>query len=78
MSEVPKEVAITMRGARSELLKLRFLSRIRATVDLGGARRGRVVVPLSTAILNLPAGFTAEDATIDSSEIADARFRTRS
>jgi YbbR domain-containing protein len=65
VSDVPKAVSITMRGARSELMKLRFLSRIKGTVDLGGAREGRVVVPLSTAILNLPAGFPAGDAGID-------------
>jgi YbbR domain-containing protein len=65
VSGVPKDVAVTMRGARSELLKLRFLSRIRGTVDLGGAKRGRVVVPISAAILNLPSGFPAGDATID-------------
>ena len=59
-------------------MKLRFLSRIKGTVDLGAARGGRVVVPLSAAILNLPAGFTAGDATIDGSEIADARFRASS
>ncbi len=63
-SEAPREVSVTMRGARSELMKLRFLSRIRGTVDLGGAKRGRVVVPLSAAILNLPAGFPAGDAAI--------------
>jgi YbbR domain-containing protein len=66
VSDVPKEVTVTMRGARSELMKLRFLSKIRGTVDLGSARRGRVVVPLSAAILNLPARFPARDATIDS------------
>jgi len=65
-SGAPKEVLVTMRGARSELMKLRFLSRIRGTVDLGGAREGRVVVPLSAAILNLPAGFSAGDAAIES------------
>jgi YbbR domain-containing protein len=65
VSEMPKEVSVTMRGARSELMKLRFLSRIRGTVDLGGAKQGRVVVPLSAAILNLPAGFPAGDAAID-------------
>jgi YbbR domain-containing protein len=65
VSEMPKEVSVTMRGARSELMKLRFLSRIKGTVDLGGARRGRVVVPLSAAILNLPAGFPAGDAAVD-------------
>ncbi len=62
----PKTVSITIRGARSELMKLRFLSRIKGTVDLGGAREGRVVVPLSAAILNLPAGFPAGDASIES------------
>jgi hypothetical protein len=63
--EAPKEISVTVRGPRSELMKLRFLSRIRGTVDLGGAKRGRVVVPLSPAILNLPAGFPAGDASID-------------
>jgi YbbR domain-containing protein len=63
-SEVPKELTVTIRGARSELMKLRFLSRIRGTVDLGGAKRGRVVVPLSAAILNLPSGFPAGDAVV--------------
>jgi YbbR domain-containing protein len=64
VSEAPKTVSVTVRGARSELMKLRFLSRIRGTVDLGGAKEGRVVVPLSSAILNLPAGFPAGDAAI--------------
>lgn len=62
--DVPKDVAITMRSTRSELLKLRLLSNVKATVDLGGARRGRVIVPLSVDILSLPAGFKREDATI--------------
>ncbi len=62
----PKEISVTVRGPRSELMKLRFLSRIRGTVDLSGAKRGRVVVPLSAAILNLPAGFPSGDATIES------------
>jgi hypothetical protein len=62
----PKEISVTVRGPRSEIMKLRFLSRIRGTVDLGGAKRGRVVVPLSAAILNLPAGFPSGDASIES------------
>lgn len=65
VSDPPSEIAVTMRGTRSELLKLRLLSSIKATVDLGVARGGRVIVPLSTAILNLPSGFRAEDAAID-------------
>ena len=64
--EAPGEIAITMRSTRSELLKLRLLSNVRATVDLAAARQGRVIVPLSTAILNLPSGFKAEDAAIES------------
>jgi len=62
--DVPKDIAITMRSTKSELLKLRLLSNVKATVDLGGARGGRVIVPLSVDILNLPAGFKREDATI--------------
>jgi len=64
--EAPGEIAITMRSTRSELLKLRLLSNVRATVDLAAARQGRVIVPLSTALLNLPLGFKAEDAAIES------------
>ena len=62
--DAPKDVAITMKSTKSELLKLRLLSNIKATVDLGGARSGRVIVPLSVDILNLPPGFKREDATI--------------
>jgi len=64
--EAPADIAITMRSTRSELLKLRLLSNVKATVDLGAARGGRVIVPLSTAILNLPSGFKVEDAAIES------------
>jgi YbbR domain-containing protein len=63
--EPPAEIAVTLRSTRSELLKLRLLSTIKATVDLSAARGGRVIVPLSTAILNLPVGFKAEDAAIE-------------
>jgi YbbR domain-containing protein len=64
--DVPKDIAVTVRSTRSELLKLRFMSNIKATVDISGARRGRNIVPLSTGILGLPAGFRQEDASIES------------
>jgi len=63
--EVPKHVEVTIRGARSELLKLRLFGRIRATAELEAARRGMVVVPLTTGILDLPEWLKPEDVTID-------------
>jgi YbbR domain-containing protein len=63
--DVPKDVLITMRSTKSELLKLRLMSNIKATVDVAGARRGRVIVALSTGILSLPAGFKQDDVTIE-------------
>jgi YbbR domain-containing protein len=64
--EAPREIAITMRSSRSEILKLRFMSTVRATVDLAGAREGRVMVSLTPGNLNLPGGFRPEDVTIES------------
>ncbi|MDD4857561.1 MAG: CdaR family protein [Candidatus Krumholzibacteria bacterium] len=66
VGDVPKDIVVTMRSTRSELLKLRFMSSIKATVDISGARRGRNIVPLSTGILRLPEGFRQEDVSIDS------------
>jgi YbbR domain-containing protein len=63
--EVPSSISITMRGPRSELLKLRLFGKVRATVALGDAHRGSVIVPLTTGILSLPEGFKREDVTID-------------
>jgi YbbR domain-containing protein len=63
--DVPGYVEVTMRGARSELLKLRLFGKVRATVQLGAVHRGSVIVPLTRGILNLPEGFKPEDVTID-------------
>ena len=65
VGEVPGSVEVTMRGARSELLKLRLFGKVRATVQLGEAHRGSVIVPLTTGYLKLPEGFKPEDVTID-------------
>lgn len=65
VNEVPESVEITVRGGRSDLLRLRLFGRVRATVDLAGSRRGETMVRLSPGILRLPGGFKSEDASID-------------
>ena len=65
VNDVPSRVEVTVRGARSELLKLRLFGKVRATVQLAAVHRGSVIVPLAAGILNLPEGFRPEDATIE-------------
>jgi YbbR domain-containing protein len=63
--DLPKDIVITMRSSRSELLKLRLMSSVKATVDLSEARAGRLMIALTPGNLNLPSGFRAEDVTIE-------------
>jgi YbbR domain-containing protein len=65
MQEVPSAVEITVRGTKSELLKLRFLSKPKALVDCSLAKRGQVLIPLSPGILKLPAGINLGDVNIE-------------
>ena len=45
MQEVPAAVEVTVSGTKSDLLKLRFLSKMRAVVDCSAEKRGTVSVP---------------------------------
>jgi YbbR domain-containing protein len=65
MQEIPSSVEVTVRGTKSELLKLRFLSKPRALVDCSLAKRGRVLIPLSAGILKLPRGTNPSDVSIE-------------
>ncbi len=63
--EVPQFVEITIRGSRSSLLKLRLFGRLKGTVDLSMAKKGRMNIPLSAEALNLAKDFDPRDISID-------------
>lgn len=63
--KVPEFIEVTIRGPRSNLLKLRLFGKPKAVVDLSMAKKGRVNIPLSSAILNLSDDFDQRYVTID-------------
>jgi len=63
--EIPEFVEVSIRGPRSDLLKLRLIGRLKATVDLEGVKRGKVNIPLSPAILNVSEDFDPRDIEIE-------------
>ncbi len=71
---VPGFVEVTVQGARSNLLRLRFLGRLRATVDLSTATGGRIDIPLSAAILNLPQEIDPRNVTVDNPKMLSFSF----
>ena len=71
---VPEFVEVTVQGARSNLLRLRLLGRLRATVDLSAATGGRIDVPLSAAILNLPQELDPRNVTVDNPKTLSLNF----
>jgi YbbR domain-containing protein len=71
---VPGHVEVTIRGSRSTLIKLRLLGRLRASVDLSMAKRGRVNVPLSAAILNLSEEIDPRNVVVDAPKVLSLNF----
>lgn len=71
---VPEFVEVTVEGARSNLLRLRLLGRLKATVDLSAARGGRIDIPLSAAILNLPPELDPRNVTVDNPKTLSLNF----
>jgi len=63
--DVPGSVEVTIRGSRSNLMKLRLFGRLQATVDLSKAVKGRNTVSLSAAMINLPEQIDPREVTID-------------
>lgn len=63
--DVPESVEVTIRGSRSNLMKLRLFGRLEATVDLSKAVKGRNTVSLSAAMINLPEQIDPREVTID-------------
>ncbi len=63
--DVPESVEVTIRGSRSNLMKLRLFGRLEATVDLSKAVKGRNTVSLSAAMINLSEQIDPREVTID-------------
>lgn len=64
--DVPRSVNLTVRGARSNLIKLRLLGRLRARIDLSMiAATGRVNIPVRAGILNLSEEIDPRNVTIE-------------
>ncbi len=63
--DVPEFIEVTIRGSRSNLMKLRLFGRLEASVDLSKAVRGRNTVSLSAAMINLPEQIDPREVTVD-------------
>ena len=72
--DVPEFVEVTVRGPRSNLLKLRLFGRLKATVDLESVKRGRVNIPLSSAILNVSEDFDPRDIEVEDPKMLTLNF----
>jgi YbbR domain-containing protein len=66
MQEVPPAVDVTVSGTKSDLLKLRFFSKMRAVVDCSAQKRGTVSMPLSAANLRIPRDVRPGEVSIES------------
>ena len=72
--EVPEHIEVTIRGPRFNFIKLRLFSRLKASIDLSLAKRGRMNIPLSSAILNLSEEIDPRDVTVDSPKTLNLNF----
>lgn len=71
---VPEFVEVTVQGARSNLIRLRLFGRLKGSVDLSLATAGRMDVPLSSAILNLPKELDPRKVTVDNPKTLTLHF----
>jgi len=65
VSDAPRHIEVTMRGARSDLLKVRLFGSARLTVDLAGAQGRHLTVPLSKGMITLPEGLKPDNVSIN-------------
>lgn len=63
--DVPEFVEVTILGSRSNLLKLRLFGRLKASIDLSTAGKGRETKRLTSSDLNLPEGIDPRYVTYD-------------
>ena len=72
--DLPEYVEVSVRGSRSNLLKLRLFGRLKATVDVSVVKQGRVNIPLSSAILNISEEFDPREVIIDEPKFLTLNF----
>jgi hypothetical protein len=72
--DVPEFVEVTVRGSRSNLWKLRLFGRLKAVLDLEDVKRGRINIPLSSAILNVSEDFDPRDIEVDEPKTLTLNF----
>ena len=72
--EVPYEADVTIKGARIDLIKLRFTRKLKLSVDCSDVKAGRVNIRLSPAALNLPQGIDIRNVSIDNPHILSLEF----
>jgi YbbR domain-containing protein len=72
--DLPEYVEVSVRGSRSNLLKLRLFGRLKATVDVSVVKPGRVNIPLSSAILNISEEFDPREVIIDEPKVLTLNF----
>jgi YbbR domain-containing protein len=65
VSDAPRHIEVTMRGARSDLLKIRLFGSARLAVDLAGTEGRHLTVPLSKGMITLPEGIKPADVSIN-------------
>lgn len=63
--DVPGSIRVSVSATKSEILKLRFISRPKAVVDCSLARRGHVLVPLSPGVVTFPRGVAPAQTSIE-------------
>jgi YbbR domain-containing protein len=71
---VPEFVEVAIRGSRGDLLKLRFIGRLRASVDLSTAGKGRETKRLTSSDLNLPDGIDPRNVSFDNPKTLSLNF----
>ena len=72
--DLPEYVEVSVRGSRSNLLKLRLFGRLNATVDVSVAKPGRINISLSSAILNISEEFDPREVIIDEPKVLTLNF----
>ncbi len=72
--DLPEYVEVSVRGSRSNLLKLRLFGKLNATVDVSVAKPGRINISLSSAILNISEEFDPREVIIDEPKVLTLNF----
>lgn len=76
MQEVPASVEATVAGTKSDLLKLRLFTKMKAVVDCSAEKRGTVTVPLSAANLRIPGDIRLGEMRIENPRSLILTFET--